>query len=209
MVGIMLGVLLLFPGGVLASDDGWQHGSLFSAPNWLLDRIDDDAKQSSQMDYYGYQLQQPTEKPPGYEDYLQEAWGYLEGGSYKDAQKSFDKAIELNGTSSEAWYGRGMALENQKRYLSAIDSYEKANSFSKTPALKWGTNAGKGRSYLALQQFENAKNALTTAISQYKDAKISSPDDLALMYKNLAKALEMLGETDAAADALEKAGSTE
>lgn len=206
-VCIFILVGLLVPAGVIAeSDDGYYHGSLFTAPKWLVDNMNEESKEMSQLDYYGTALQEPTQKPPTYADYIKEGWGYLEGGNNKDAQKSFEKAIDLNGTSTDAWYGRGLALENQKRYLSAIDAYTKATSFSKKPATSWGPNAGMGRSYLALQQFENAKEALTAAASQYAESGDSQPDEIASIYRDLAQALEMLGETNAAQDALEKAG---
>ena len=197
---------LLIPAGVLAADDGWSHGSLFSAPNWLLEQFDDESRGMSKMDYFGTKLEEPTPKPPTVMDLVKEGWAYLEGGNFKDAQNSFKNAIEMNDTSTEAWYGMGLALENQKRYLSAIDAYTKAVSYSKKPASSWGPNAGKGRSYLALNQFENAKDALTVAISQYEQSGEDMADELASMYRDLAQALEMLGETDAAQEALEKAG---
>lgn len=124
---------LLVPAGVMAADDGWQHGSLFSAPNWLLAQFDDESREMSNLDYFGAKLVEPTQKPPTYLDFVKEGWAYLEGGNYRDAQKSFEKAIELNGTSTNAWYGRGLSLENQKRYLSAIDAYSKAATYSKKP----------------------------------------------------------------------------
>ncbi|HOJ96984.1 MAG TPA: tetratricopeptide repeat protein [Methanospirillum sp.] len=197
---------LLVPAGVLAADDGWSHGSLFSAPNWLLEQFDDESREMSKMDYFGTKLVEPTPTQPTAMDLVKEGWAYLEGGNYKDALKSFEKALAINGSSPEAWYGRGLALENQKRYLSAIDAYTKALSYSKKPASSWGANAGKGRSYLALNQFENAKEALTLAISQYEQSGENMPDERASMYRDLAQALEMLGENDAAQEALEKAG---
>jgi len=201
---ILAGIFL--PGGVFAADDGWSHGSLFSAPNWLLAQFDDESREMSQMDYFGAKLVSPTPTPPAVMDLVQEGWAYLEGGNYKDAQKSFEKAIELNGNHSDAWYGMGLALENQKRYLSAIDAYTKAASLSKNPASSWGPNAGKGRVHLALNQFTNAKEALLVAISQYEQAGADMPDERASMYRNLAQALEMLGEQDAAQEALKNAG---
>ncbi|KAF5090780.1 tetratricopeptide repeat protein [Methanospirillum sp.] len=199
---------LILPAGVLGldtSDDGWSRGNLLAAPNWLLAQFDDESKEMSKLDYFGTDLQTPTPKPPTYEDYVKEGWSYLEGGSFKDALNSFEKAINLNGTAPEAWYGRGLALENQKRYLSAIDAYTKAVSYAKNPDSSWGPNAGKGRAYIAIQQYKNAKESLTLAISQYEQAGEELPDELASMNQDLAKALEMLGEIDAAQNTLEKA----
>ncbi|MDD3574133.1 MAG: tetratricopeptide repeat protein [Methanospirillum sp.] len=192
------------PAGVLASDDGWSHGSLFSAPNWLLEQFDDESKELSQMDYFGIKLQEPTPVPPTAMDLVNEGWIFLEKGNNKDALKSFEKALAINSASTEAWYGRGLALENQKRYLSAIDAYSKAVSFSKKSASSWGPNAGKGRSCLALNQFENAKEAITLAISQYEQSGEDLPDELVSMYLDLAQVYEMLGDYDAAQETLEK-----
>ena len=61
---------LLVPAGVLAADDGWSHGSLFSAPNWLLEQFDDESREMSQMDYFGIKLQEPTPKPPTAMDHI-------------------------------------------------------------------------------------------------------------------------------------------
>ncbi len=197
---------LLVPAGVLAADDGWSHGSLFSAPNWLLEQFDDESSEMSQIDYFGIKLQEPTPKAPTAMDHIKEGWAYLEGGNNKDALKSFEKALAINEASTEAWYGRGIALENQKRYLSAIDAYSKAVSFSRKPKDSWGPNAGKGRSCLALNQLENAKEAFTLAISQYEQSGEELPDELASMYRDLAKVLEMMDDYDGAQEALEKAG---
>ena len=206
IVSLILVVCLLVPGQVLASDDGWTHGSLFSAPNWLLDRIDQSSREMSSLDYYGVRMEEPTQKPPTYKEYVAEGWGYLQAGSYREALKSFEKALAENGTSTEAWYGRGLALENQKRYLSANDAYEKAVSYAKSAADSWGPYAGMGRAYIAIQQYENAKNSLQTAIEQYEKANVSYPDEISQIYQDLAKALEMLGDMEGADKALQMAG---
>jgi tetratricopeptide (TPR) repeat protein len=203
---------LILPAGVPAassgSDDGWQHGSLFSAPNWLLEQFDDDSRDMSNLDYFGTKISEPTEKPPTYAEYITQGWGYLDGGNYRDAGTAFDNAITLNESSTDAWYGKGLALEKQKRYLSAIDAYKNAVIYSKKPVTSWGPNAGIGRTSLSLQRFEEAKDAFTLSISQYEQAGVSSPDEISSIYRDLAQALEMLGETDAAQEALDKAGNS-
>ena len=196
---------LLVPAGVLAADDGWSHGSLFSAPNWLLEQFDDESREMSQMDYFGIKLQEPTPKPPTAMDHIKEGWAYLEGGNNKDALKSFEKALAINEASTEAWYGRGIALENQKD-TSPLSIHIQGSLVLRKPKDSWGPNAGKGRSCLALNQLENAKEAFTLAISQYEQSGEELPDELASMYRGLAKVLEMMGDYDGAQEALEKAG---
>lgn len=197
---ILIGLLL--PAGVFAEE---QQDYLLKVPASFLEDTNSEYQSMSNLDYFGLKQAEPTEKPPTYMDYVKEGWGYLEGGNYRDAEKSFEKAIDLNSTSRDAWYGKGLALENQKRYLSAVDAYKGALSFTKKPLESWEPNAGLGRTYLALQQSENAKEAFTLAISQYEKAGVDSPDELASIYEGLAEALENLGETDAAQDALNQA----
>ncbi|MGK7940886.1 MAG: tetratricopeptide repeat-containing serine protease family protein [Crocosphaera sp.] len=47
-------------------------------------------------------------------------------GRYKEAIKSYDKAIEISPDYIYAWYNRGFALEKLGRYEEAIKSYDKA-----------------------------------------------------------------------------------
>lgn len=197
---------LFLPVGVFASDDEeYSQGTIFKTPKFLIDKMDEDYKDMSNLDYWGTKSQEPTKAPPTFQSYVNEGWAYLEGGSNRDAEKSFEKAIQMNSTSCEAWYGKGLALENQKRYLSAVDAFSQSLSFSKKAVDKWGSNAGLGRTYLSIQQYEKAKEACNLAISQYEQAGESSPDEIASIYQTLAKALEALGEVDAAQDALNKA----
>jgi len=202
---LIIGIFFI-PGIVSAGEDGWTHGSLFSAPDWLLEMYDDDTKSMSGLDYYGYKVQEPTVAPPTYTDYIKQGWGYLEGANYKDAQTAFENALKINSTSSDAWYGKGLSLENQKRYLSATDSFAKAISNSKGTGNSYGPYAGEGRCYLMVQQYQNAKDAFNSAISLYEKSGANKPDELAEMYRGLAQALEAIGDVQGAKDALQKAG---
>ena len=105
----------------------------------------------------------------------------LEGGNYA-AYNAFKKAIELQPSSSDAWYGTGLALESQKRYLSALDAYGQAISFAKGAGSNWASYAGKGRVLYSLNRFGEAKTALETAIAQYEKAGVSHPDELEEIY---------------------------
>jgi len=172
----------IVPSGMITGSDGWSHGSLFSAPNWLLAQIDPDLM-STVLDY-GY-TPVPTEVPKVFEDYVAEGYAALEGGNYRAAYNAFQKAIELQPSSSDAWYGTGLALESQKRYLSALDAYGQAISFAKGAGSNWASYAGKGRVLYSLNRFGEAKKALETAIAQYEKAGVSHPDELQEIYRLL------------------------
>jgi len=163
------------PSGMIPYDDGWSHGSLFSAPNWLLAQFDPNLM-STVLDYGVTPV--PTETPPDFEDYISEGYAALDGGNYRAAYTAFQKAIELNPTSSDAWYGLGISLESQKRYLSALDAYAKAISYAKGASSNWASYAGKGRVLYDLNRFSEAKIALETAITQYEKAGVSHPDEI-------------------------------
>lgn len=187
------------PSGMIAGTDGWSHGSLFSAPNWLLAQIDPNLM-STVLDY-GY-TPVPTEVPKGFEDYVAEGYAALEGGNYRAAYNAFKKAIELQPSSSDAWYGSGLALESQKRYLSALEAYTQAISYSKGAGSNWASYAGKGRVLYSLNRFSDAKTALETAIAQYEKAGVSHPDELEEIYRLLE---EISGYTSPVPEAIPSA----
>lgn len=170
------------PSGMVPYEEGWSHGSLFSAPNWLLAQIDSNLT-SSVLDYGATPV--PTEPPKDYEGYLSEGYAALEGGNYRDAYTAFKKATEIDLSSSDAWYGTGIALESQGRYLSSLEAYGKAISLSRSAADNWASFAGKGRAYYHLNRFEEAKTSLETAIQQYEKAGVSHPDELDEIYRLL------------------------
>ncbi|MDD1723808.1 MAG: tetratricopeptide repeat protein [Methanospirillum sp.] len=172
----------LVPSGMIPYEEGWSHGSLFSAPNWLLAQIDSSLT-SSVLDYGATPA--PTKPPKDYEGYISEGYAALEGGNYRDAYTAFKKATELDLSSSDAWYGTGIALESQGRYLSSLEAYGKAISLSRSASDNWASFAGKGRSYYYLNRFEEARTALETAIRQYEKAGVSHPDELDEIYRLL------------------------
>jgi tetratricopeptide (TPR) repeat protein len=189
---LLIGIFFI-PGMVSAEEGTWQHGSLFSAPQWLLDMYDDPDTMSDTMDYSGYQEQAHNTTTTTVNDYLKQGWGYLEGGNNKDALTAFESALEMNQNSGDAWYGKGLALENQKRYLSAIDAFSKAISNSMKTVDTWQAYAGRGRCYIAVQQYDNAKKSLNTALSLYENTGANDPEELASIKENLAKANSING----------------
>ncbi|MDD3574132.1 tetratricopeptide repeat protein [Methanospirillum sp.] len=172
------------PSGMIVDDDGWSHGSLFSAPSWLLAQIDQNLM-STVLDY-GY-TPIPTEVPRSFEDFVAEGYAALDGGNYRAAYNAFKNAIEIQPSSSDAWYGTGLALEGQKRYLSALDAYSNAISYAKGPVSNWASYAGKGRILYHLNRISEAKIALETAIVQYEKADISYPDEFEEINRLLAE----------------------
>jgi len=172
------------PSGMITGDDGWSHGSLFSAPNWLLAQIDPNLM-STVLDF-GY-TPVPTEAPKGFEDYIAEGYAALDGGNYRAAYNAFKKAIELQPASSDAWYGTAIALESQKRYLSALEAYAQAISYAHGAASSWASYAGKGRVLYSLNRLREAQIALETAVSQYEKAGVSHPEEFEEITRLLAE----------------------
>jgi tetratricopeptide (TPR) repeat protein len=173
------------PSGMIPYEAGWQHGSLFSAPNWLLAMYDSD-DWSHALDY-GY-TPKPTTVPKDIESYISAGYSSIEGGNYRDAYNSFLKATELDPSSSDAWYGLGLSLEKQMRYVSALDAYGKAISQEESVPDNWKYYAGRGRVAYTLNRFNEAVNDLTIAISNYGTIQASDPDALEEMKRLLEDA---------------------
>lgn len=171
---------------------GWSHGSLFSAPNWLLAERMDVSEMSSVLDTGPLPA---TEEEKNLEGTLTEGYGYLEAGNYQGAYTAFKAAIEIDPTSASAWYGSGLALENQKRYLSALDAFSEAIRLGSSPAQNWGAYAGRGRVSYALNRLNDAVSALQTAISQYEQAGVTYPDELAEMERLLEEAKQRASQS--------------
>ncbi|PWR73411.1 tetratricopeptide repeat protein [Methanospirillum stamsii] len=159
----------------IIDEEGYSQGSLFRTPSWLLAQIDSDIM-STVLDRGP--IPTPTEVTPSYEGYFKEGYAALEAGNYRTAYTAFKKAIDLQPTSADAWYGLALALESQKRYLSALEAYTDAITYAKGEKTNWASYAGKGRVLYALNRFSEAQIALETAITQYELAGVSHPDEL-------------------------------
>jgi len=166
----------LVPSGMIPYEPGWSHGSLFSAPNWLLVQIDQNLM-STVLDRGVTPTPTPVISSDEFENYIAEGFAALQGGNYRTAYTAFQAATTLKPDSSDAWYGLGIALESQKRYLSALDAYTKAISYAQGASTNWASYAGKGRVLFSLNRFAEAKTALETAIEQYEKAGVSHPDE--------------------------------
>lgn len=76
----------------------------------------------------------------------------LNNGSYENAIKAFEKAIEFNSNYAEAWNYKGLAQLRNGTIDSAVDSFEKATECDPNYAIAWG-NVG-----YALLQKNDPKN---------------------------------------------------
>lgn len=166
----------LVPSGMIPYQGGWSHGSLFSAPDWLLAQIDQNLM-STVLDRGVTPTPTPVIGFDAYDTHISEGFAALEGGNYRAAYAAFQAATVLKPDSSDAWYGLGIALESQKRFLSALDAYTKAISYAQGASSNWASYAGKGRVLFSLNRFAEAKTALETAIEQYEKAGVSHTDE--------------------------------
>lgn len=126
----------LVPSGMIPYQGGWSHGSLFSAPNWLLAQIDQNLM-STVLDRGVTPTPTPVIGSDTYDTHISEGFAALEGGNYRAAYTAFQAATALKPDSSDAWYGLGIALESQKRFLSALDAYTKAISYAQGASSNW------------------------------------------------------------------------
>jgi tetratricopeptide (TPR) repeat protein len=142
---------------------------------------------------------------PTYVSYITNGNNLLSGGSFSEAKINYENAIGLVPNSSDAWLGRGYALEGLKRYQSALESYEKAIGFSKSGDYDWTAFAGKGRISLVLQNYKDAAIAFESAIHTFEGQEAVRSKDLISIYLGLAEAAQKSGDTEKSSAALEKA----
>jgi tetratricopeptide (TPR) repeat protein len=72
--------------------------------------------------------EQPTVgsiQPKTAPDFIRRGWENRTGGKLDDAEKDFRKAISLDETSVEAYYGLGLMLKSQDRKKEAIENFTK------------------------------------------------------------------------------------
>lgn len=55
--------------------------------------------------------------------------GRYDLGKYDDAIACYDKALQLDPTNAEAWYGKGLAFQAQGKSADAEDCFNKAKQF--------------------------------------------------------------------------------
>jgi tetratricopeptide (TPR) repeat protein len=116
------------------------------------------------------------------------------GGEAPAALESFDEALALDPVNAQAWYNRGVALDDLARYQEALESYDKALALDPKDALAWN-NRG-----IALGNLGRYQDALES----YDKAVALDPKD-ALAWSNRGIALDNLGRCEDALESYDKA----
>ena len=58
-------------------------------------------------------------------------------GEYAKAIQYYDKALEMDSKNVDAWYNKGVALDNLGKYKEAIQSYDKALEIDRKYVAAW------------------------------------------------------------------------
>ncbi|MFH0968516.1 MAG: tetratricopeptide repeat protein [Methanobacteriota archaeon] len=133
-------------------------------------------------------------------NYLNAGKDYLIAGSFNNAKTSFDSALGRDPESFDAWFGRAYALEALKRYQIAVESYDTAIKFSKNNKYTYLAYAGKGRSSLENQKYQDAVTAFEKAIETYQSSAANNLTELGNLHEGLNDAEEKLGPQTEAND---------
>ena len=104
------------------------------------------------LDQYVYLARSTTELKEGV-DYFNIAYSFGEKGEHVKAIENYDKAIELNPNSEQAWSNKGRTLGILGRHEEAIPCYDKAIELNPNYALAWNN---KGWSLGELGRHEEA-----------------------------------------------------
>lgn len=94
-------------------------------------------------------------------DYNLQGDGFLAGGRYLEAIDSYDKAIEVQPLSFEAWLGKGRALRNLRKYEEALEIYEKVTEVRPDDVNAWNA---KGNTLNSLKHYQEALNCFEKSI---------------------------------------------
>ena len=66
-----------------------------------------------------------SSQPKTAADFIRRGWENRTGGKLDDAEKDFRKAISLEETALEAYYGLGLMLKSQDRKKEALENFTK------------------------------------------------------------------------------------
>lgn len=132
---------------------------------------------------------------------------------YKDAKKSFEKAIKTDHQHSDAYNNLGVIYYLEKKYGKAVKQYRKAIALRQDFGSYF---SNLGAAYFAQKQFEDATLAYTQAVQVDPDifehtshtgvaAQMSSPEDRAHFDYVLAKLYAKVGNSDRSLQYLRKA----
>ena len=100
---------------------------------------------------------------------------------FEQAQKAFEKAIDIDSSFFEAWYSHGLALKSQGKFQKAISSFQKV--VESKPTNNINSNSNRGRHYdfeisahrqkaicfVSLLQLQKSLASLNEAIALRKD----------------------------------------
>jgi tetratricopeptide (TPR) repeat protein len=186
--GILVIVFGLIP--LVSADEDYSQGWL-GAPNWVLDRTDTSILPDF---YYPKNISGSDSHIPPISSSINKGNELLSSDSFLEAKQHFEEAIRLNPRSFDAWLGRGYALEQSKRYQSAVDSYQTAISLSGNEESPWAAYAGLGRVSLTLGQYKTAEQAFQTAIEMIEEMGSADATDMQNLYDELAEARQKQGE---------------
>ena len=125
--------------------------------------------------YVANVAQIPTEAQQA-KNFLNEGNDLSASQNNQEALVSYDKALELNSGLEEAWFGKGFALDELKRYPEAIASYDKALAIKPDKSEAW-YNRG-----FALDELKRYPEA----IASYDKALAIKPDAEAWYNRGIA-----------------------
>src|SRR5262249_53549988 len=132
---------------------------------------------------------------------------------YKEARRSFNRAIKLDHDHSDAYNNLGVVYYQQRDFGKAIKAYEKAASINPEAASYY---SNLGAAYFAKRQFEKAAYNYSKAMQIDPDvfervsragvqAQLPSPEDRAHYDYVLAKLYAGMGVSDRSLHYLKKA----
>ncbi len=133
----------------------------------------------------------------------------VEKGSYEEALKAYDRAIELGSgqplgsASAMAWLNEGHLLMRMERYEDALLAYDNAAE-PDLPPVNSEAWLGKGRALDALSRHYEAVEAYNRSVEAFEIDLIISPE-AAKFWKEKADALDGVSRYEEAASAYEKA----
>lgn len=132
---------------------------------------------------------------------------------YKEARKSFERAIRDDREYADAYNNLGVVLYENKKYHAAVKEYQKAISHDDTSASFY---SNLGAAYFSRKDFDAGVNAYRQALQLDPDvfertsrsgvqAQLPSPEDRARYDYTVAKLYAKMGRSDQSLEYLRKA----